>query len=145
MSFACGAHPRGGCLWALCVTPPAGSSSHFRASGKAQGCQGGAAPASGRCRPAWHTVPLKVRQTAAGPRPRPFFSLLFVRALLIWEQGPFMWRRAWPGLPVPPRAGDFLFIWHEEPRARSEIAGGIWWCHKTWVTQLSVGIVASRL
>lgn len=36
MSSACGAHPRGGCFWALGVTPPAGSSSYFRVSGKAE-------------------------------------------------------------------------------------------------------------
>lgn len=79
------------------------------------------------------------------PAPGPFFSPLFVRALLIWEQGPFMWRRAWPGLASPPRAGDFLFIWHREPRAPSETAGGTWWCHRTWVTQLSWGFVAGLL
>ena len=122
-------------LTVLLFLPPQGFWKHW-------GCQGGGggtAAASRRCGPAWHTEPLKVRQTAAGPRPGPFFTLLFVQALLIWEQGPFMWRRAWPGLASPPRAGDFLFIWHWEPRAWSETAGGIWWCHKTWVTQLSVG------
>lgn len=67
---------------------------------------------AGCCGPAWHTVLFKVRQAAAGPpTPGRFFSLLFVQALLIWEQGPFMWCRASPGLPVPPTAGDFLFIW----------------------------------
>lgn len=135
---------RGRCHRAPCVSPPGPALAPPAGVWRSPGLPGrqwgaGGCPASGRCGPAWHAGLFKVLQTAAGPRPRPFFSLLSVEALLIWEQGPFMWRWAWPGLPVPPKPGDFLFIWCEEPRAPSETADGLWWCHKTWVTQLSVG------
>lgn len=90
---------------APCVTPPPSrSSSHGRGSGKAQAARGEEGEAG-------HRAAQGVPDSRRPPAPGPFFPLLFVRDLLIGEQGPFMWRWASPVLPVPPMAGDFLFIW----------------------------------
>lgn len=61
--------------------------------------------------PAGHRAAQGAPDCSWPPAPGPFFPLFFVQDLLIWEQGPFMWHWASPGLPVPPMAGDFLFIW----------------------------------
>lgn len=88
---------------------PSCSSSHGRDSGKAQAAR--TTVEEGLPRPAGHRAAQGVPDCSWPPAPGPFFPLLFVQDLLIWEQGPFMWRWASPGLPVPPMAGDFLFIW----------------------------------
>lgn len=104
-----------GCPWALLPLgsgwdpTPSCSSSHGRGSGKAQAARG--AVEGGLPLPAGHRAAQGAPDCSWPPAPGPFFPLLFVQDLLIWEQGPFMWRWASPGLPVPPRAGDFLFIW----------------------------------
>lgn len=70
-------------------------------------------PASGRCGPGT-PCPSRCARLQLAPPPGPFFSPFCVQALLICEQGPFMQRRPHQARrsPVPPLAGDFLFIWH---------------------------------
>lgn len=108
----------GHCCPALGVTPPclalpptAGVLEKPRLPGEGGG---------GAALPSRHHATQGVPDCSWPPTPSPFFPLLFVQDLLIWEQGRFMWHWASPGLPAPPMAGDFLFIWRWEPGASEQ-------------------------
>ncbi|CAD7669943.1 unnamed protein product [Nyctereutes procyonoides] len=108
----------GHCCPALGVTPPcpalpptAGVLEKPRLPGEGGG---------GAALPSGHRATQGVPDCSWPPAPSPFFPLLFVQDLLIWEQGRFMWHWASPGLPAPPMAGDFLFIWRWEPGASEQ-------------------------
>lgn len=121
-------------LWLVALPPPQGS-------GEAEGAGeqwGGAAL------PGWHTGRSRCARMQLPPAPA-LSSLCFLFSSFDLGTRPLYVAQGLTRLPVPPMAGDFLFIWCWELRARGRNCRGIWWCHKTWVTQLSVGIVTLGL